>query len=687
MSSTQLRKPLRRSARIATRREASTLGATVAFPESSQPPPLESSIPTAQDAPEGDCSSNNQTHVEEASNTSSHKTLWRPTFIMCSICFQIAILARIVLFMCQWLPRGEYHDISLLNDLLNAAITQSVLSHILTYHDLQPLLAAHKSFHLPIHDSVLGYARYQGPSSLVPTGSPWLFSPVPKRYLINNTEHDHTETPFDMIPWKDFHRDLVNVFETISDDLVWFAKNASASDLFTKVANTRRATKNMNTDKIYDFEFSESSTNSSIRMDEAIPWRCVNRSLPCDVKTIWFDSLLNDLNRTIETAIYWLHPREDRLTWWKWQADTQAVISWATMAFNDRLYLWEEFGIWLGIDRSGMPNSDEPRIECLKRHNSSRLDDAFEACDKFIPSTVGFASAQVQNSTAQDLIRLITVGSLLMSETGSEKPEAESEKPEAYLPNFRSHLEELKSVTKGLIQHVEDVLFYFDTPKMADQMRETWHEDYRSRIECRLARLDKTLPFLREVALTRIEDQIERTVLALLVVKDVNAQRQSIQEAMHSLQSSSSWILPPHPRSSWRGWLQWMMGLAPYTSGRLVFPSLKRMLADSKKAASWVQKLADYDHFLGEELSGTFEVAKLKYEKSYALLSSELGLAQCKARMVSRWHAADQGQRLDAYAYDGNNCFLHPCVDEMEATERIVGVHDGWWDRLTGWMY
>ncbi|CAG9956433.1 unnamed protein product [Clonostachys rosea f. rosea IK726] len=275
MSSTQLR----RSARIAAQRKARTLNATLILPESPEHPLQESATPTAQDVLEADSSSSDQFHVEAASDTLYHRTLWRKASKIGHICFLIAILARIVLFMGQRLPRGAYHKISLLNDLLNAAITQSVLSHILTYHDLQPLLAAHKSFHLPIHDSVLEYARHQRHSSLLPTGSPWLFSPVPRRYLINSTEHNYTETQFDMVPWVNFHEDLAKVLKLMADDLAWLAKNASTSDLFTEVVKSESWPANSKSiDKMSDFQFSESSTDGSLNMDEAIPWCSVRHS-------------------------------------------------------------------------------------------------------------------------------------------------------------------------------------------------------------------------------------------------------------------------------------------------------------------------------------------------------------------------------------------------------------------------
>ncbi|CAI6090781.1 unnamed protein product [Clonostachys chloroleuca] len=511
MSSAQLR----RSARIAARYKATTLDATLILPESPEHPLQESATPTAQDVLEADSSSSDQFHVEAASDTLHHRTLWRKASKIGHICFLIAILARIALFMGQRLPRGAYHEISLLNDLLNAAITQSVLSHILTYHDLQPLLAAHKLFHLPIHDSVLEYARHQRHSSLLPTGSPWLFSPVPRRYLINSTEHNYTETQFDMVPWANFHEDLVKVLEIMSDDLAWLAKNASTSDLFTELVNSERSPTNSNSiDEMNNFQFSEFSTDGSLNMDEAIPWCSARRSVPCDTQNMRFNSLLYDLNKTISTAVdYWLKPLEHRLSWGMLHSGAQGVLFVVKFDLGFRSNIRERYGIWLGAKRSAMPNSDMPRIECLKRHNSSGLVDAFKSCDIFIPSTVDFASAQIQNLTAQDMLQLAMDASQHMSPTGSEEPET-------YLLAFKSHLEELKRVTGGLIQHIEGVLFYFDTTKIVEQIHEeAWHEHYRSRIDCRLARLDKTLLFLREIALTRLEDQIERAVLALLVFK------------------------------------------------------------------------------------------------------------------------------------------------------------------------
>ncbi|CAH0030871.1 unnamed protein product [Clonostachys rhizophaga] len=674
MSSAQLR----RSARIAARRKATTLDATLILPGSPEHPLQESAAPTAQDVLEADSSSSDRFHVEAASDTLYHRILWRKASKIGHICFLIAILARIVLFMGQRLPRGSYHEISLLNDLFNAVITQSVLSHILTYHDLQPLLAAHKSFHLPIHHSVLEYARYHRLSSLLPVGSPWLFLPVARRYLINSTEHNYTDTQFDRVPWVNFHEDLVDVLGAMSDDLLWFAENASASDLFTtEVANSEGwATKSKNTHKTTDFQYSESSTDGSLKMEEAVPWCFFSQSLPCDDKNIPFDSLLHDLNKTIKTAEeYWLESLHYRLNWVTWINDSYGLLSSMVRYLDDRLDLWEKGGIWLGLNRSGMQNSDKPRIECLMRHNSSSQADVFKACDKFIPPTVDFASAQIQNSTAQDMIQIIK----LFADTSQS-----ISRPETYLSEFKSHLEEVKRVTGGLIRHVEEVLFYFDIEKM--QLREAWHEGYRARLECRLARLDKALLFLREIALTRLEDQIDRAVLTLLVAKDFDAQRQHIQGTIHDLQSPSSWILPPHLISLWWGYLHSIMGLTPYTSRRLVFPSLERMLADAKEAAWWVGKLIDYDKFLEKELSNTFEVAKFKDGKSYSLLYSRVGLVDCKVRIVSRWHAADQGKRLDAFAYDGNNCFLHLCIDEG-GTESLKRVHHGWWDHITRWIF
>ncbi|CAG9983157.1 unnamed protein product [Clonostachys byssicola] len=670
MASTQPR----RSARIAARRKATTSQAASALLESPEHPLQELAMPTAQDVPEAESSSNDQLHVEPASDTLYHRTLWRKTSRMGCVCFFIATFARIVLFMGQRLPRGAYHEISLLNDLLNAAITQSVLSHILTYHDLQPLLAAHKSFRLPIHQSILEYARYHRHSSLIPAGSPWLFSPVARRYLLNSTEHNYTETQFDMVPWVNFHEDLVKVLEIMADDLAWLAKNASTSDLFTGVVNSESWLANSkSTDRMSDSQFSESSTDGSLQMDEAIPWCSVSQSVTCDTQTIRFNSLLYDLNKTISTAVeYWLQPSEHRLNWGILHAGARGMLFVVELDLDFTLNLREEHGIWLSANGSAIPNSDMPRIECLKRHNSSDPVDAFESCDIFIPSTVDFASAQVQNLTAQDMLKLATDASQHMSPTVSEDPET-------YLLVFKSHLEELKRVTRGLIQHMEDVLFYFDTTKMAEQVHEkAWNEHYRIRIECRLARLKKTLLFLREIALTRLEDQIERVVIALLIVKDVNSQRQHIQETAHSLRSPNSWILPPHPMSSWRGWLCWVVGLTPYTSRRLVFPSLEDMLTDANKASGWVWKLIDYDKFLTEELSKTFEVADNKYGKSYSLLSSSFGgPEQCKnVNLIDFVNHQVEPAEQDLPSDELSEAQPHRLDGDIGAEEQLVGVED-----------
>ncbi|CAH0050397.1 unnamed protein product [Clonostachys solani] len=319
---------LRRSARISARREAISLGTILASPESPQPPLQEPATPIAQDIPEADSSSSDQFHAP-GSDASYHRNLWRKAFKISLICFQVAMLARIVLFVGQRLPRGAYHEISLINDLINAAITQSVLSHILTYHDLQPLLAAQKSFQLPIHDSVLEYARYQQRSSLLPTGSPWLFSPVPRRYLINTTEHDYAENIFDMVPWVSFHEDLAKVLETTADDLAWFAKDASTSDLFKEAVNSeRRATNSKSTDRISDFQFCEPGTDGSLKMDEAFPWSSVSQSVPCETQDIRFNSLLYDLNQTVRTAVdYWLRSKNSPLYWGAWHLGARDYLS------------------------------------------------------------------------------------------------------------------------------------------------------------------------------------------------------------------------------------------------------------------------------------------------------------------------------------------------------------------------